>query len=83
MKGDICAPAFRLLHSLPVRTHIRPEPVERKSFAPVPVPRGMSQARAIRFRGVTYESIKDARKKLRVSFRTLSKWIAEGSAELV
>ena len=83
MRGDIPLPAFRLLHSLPVRTHIRPEPVERKSFVPVPVPRGMSTASAIRFRGVTYASMKEAKKRLRVSFRTLQKWIADGSAELV
>ena len=82
MRGDIPEPAFRLLHSLPVRTHIRAEPKPKRQWI-APVAQGMSEAQAIKFRGVTYPSMKDAKKRLRVSFMTLQKWIADGSAELV
>ena len=84
MRGDIPLPAFRLLHSLPVRTHLRAEPKPKAQWtAPAPVAQGMANARAIRRKGVTYKSIQEARRRLRVGMRTLEKWVADGSAEWV
>ena len=86
MRGDIPAAAFRLLNALPVRTH-----EARPRVYMAGQPRGdkpgstgrMTARQALRIKGVEYESISDARVKLKCSFKTLHKKIASGEAELV
>lgn len=73
MKGDLPAPALRLLNALPVRTH------ERAPF--VRPPQGSKLGRAITIDGVRYASIKDAKKHLRVCSGTVYDWLENGRAK--
>lgn len=86
MRGDIPAAAFRLLNALPVRTH-----EARQRVYMTGQPRGdkpgstgrMTARQGLRIKGVEYESITDARQKIKCSFKTLHKMIERGEAELV
>ncbi len=72
MRGDIPAPAFRLLNALPVRTH------ERKT-SPVYL-QGSKNGRAIVIDGTQFPSILRAKKALRVSSDTIYEWLSNGNA---
>lgn len=86
MKGDVPAPALRLLAQLPVRTHTAPDPVTRQYGRPGKGTRANTDqfgSKAVLFRGVVYASVTDALKELRVGYRTLANWIDRGQAEYV
>jgi len=74
MRGDIPQAAFRLSCALPVRTH------ERTPFVR-PQPQGSKFGREITIDGVRYDSIHDAKKKLRVCSGTVYDWLATGRAK--
>ena len=72
MKGDIPAPAFRLLNALPVRTH------ERSAIVKVVDNRN---GKAVIIDGVRYESARQAKKALGVGSQTMENWLDTGRAK--
>lgn len=78
MKGDIHPAAFRLLCGLPSRTHqqqLSPEDGRMRHCA--------NHVRAIRVRGVLYESVTEASRQLGRSREAIRSMVARGSAEYV
>jgi hypothetical protein len=82
MRGDIPAPALRLLNALPVTTHTRPEE-PGKRYVPLPIPHGMNNAAPIRYKGKRYDSIAEAKRQLRCGYKAIQRWLDNGDAELV
>ena len=85
MKGDLPAAAFRLLTALPVRTHTQFVPQQRaalrrylKRAAPA-----IGTARPVRYKGRTYASITEAKRKIRCSPSTLYHMLDTGKASYV
>ena len=86
MKGDICAPAFRLLHSLPVRTHIRAEPESKSEAAKrrrAYAGSGGHNAQPVLVRGQEFSSVSQARKKFKIGKKTIERMIALGEARYI
>jgi hypothetical protein len=81
MKGDIPSAAFRLLTTLPVRVHTKPEPV-RKEYVRTPYAASV-QGKSLLFKGETYHSHTDALRALKIGHRRLMKMIASGAATYV
>ena len=84
MRGDLPPAAFRLLNTLPVRTHVAPDRTPRQS-AVIGFGRGNGQAniKPLRVNGVVYPSINAAIRDLRISFDALKRLIRNGQAEYV
>ncbi len=88
MRDDLPEPAVRLLASLPVTTHTRPESIQRStlSMRRRRVIDGIDgefvQAKPVKIRGKKYGSIAMARAALKVSTQTIHKWLEEGTAKL-
>ena len=83
MRGDLPEPAFRLLHSLPVRTHTREEPESKSEAAKrrrAYSGSGGSNARAVMVRGQEFDSVSQARKKFKIGKKTIERMIALGEA---
>lgn len=86
MKGDVPLAALRLKETLPVRTHEARQRVylggQARGVKPGSTGR-LTARQGLRIKGVDYESITDARRKIKCSFKTLHKMVANGEAELV
>lgn len=89
MKGDVPAPALRLLNALPVHVHRAKEPetryfaVQKRKAAGVKLADHDGQPKPILIRGVRYDSIAEARLKLKQSTQTLHRMVELGEAEYV
>lgn len=85
MRGDIHPAAFRLLQQLPVRTHRAPPPPDRAE--PHRRRKGMgsggSNKQGIKYRGREFASLRDAKKTLKCSTKTLHSWVKLGIAEFI
>lgn len=84
MRGDIPQAAFRLLASLPVRTHLTPEipvykmPKRRRVDGSV-----WNAKRKVCVKGRVFDSMKLARKTLHMGEERLMKMLASGEAQYV
>lgn len=76
MRDDLPEAAVRLSSRLPVVTHTRKEEISQTN-------RMLSGRKSIRIRGVVYESLSDARIKLKCAFVTLHKLVQAGEAEYI
>lgn len=87
MKNDMPEAAFRLLSTLPVRTHEQdPPPVQRRKYRPRIVTgagRGGNNRYRIIFRGREYQSLAEALKLLKVGKPKLFQWVEEGKAVIL
>ena len=93
MKGDIPEVALRLLQALPVRTHERKDPVpvqrlytqayEKRKRVVTGKGRGGNNAKTIRIDVVTYKTIAEARRVLKIGNYSMQLMLANGRAEVV
>lgn len=86
MKGDLHPAAVRLMQSLPVHTHARPEPTRKTYTRKVEVPPAGKierRNRPVKIRGHVYPSLKAARADLRIGKAKMWRWIDDGTAVLV
>ena len=82
MRRDLAA-AFRLSTTLPVRTHRAPDRSPRPSYSGVGKGNAQAAKKSIKVHGDVYPSLQAAMREMRVSFDTLKRWIANGTAEYV
>lgn len=85
MRGDLPEAAVRLLCDLPVRTHERYMPeqrsYEREYRRRTPEQRGdATRCRPLTYKGRSFKSITEAKKKLHVSPKTLYRLLDTGEA---
>jgi len=72
--GDIPAAALRLSSALPVRTHVRREPLYVQ---------GSHVTRALLIDGLTFRSRLAAKQHFHIGNTKLDSWIAEGKAKII
>lgn len=81
MKGDLPAAAYRLLATLPVRTHLRPMPRDHYNSGPRDDPSPLRKR--IRIGDTVYDSITEARKAQKCSMGSIYKMLARMEATYV
>ncbi len=83
MRDDLPEPAVRLLASLPVTEHRQREPDQRK-LRGIARPQYAGEPRKpVRVNGVEYESMKAARRVLKIGAKRIQTMLDTGMAEYV